>query len=118
MTLTKEQLIAENAKLSEKIGRLVTDTLAERESADGYDRTRRQELSLALGSGYDSKNSYGFSNHEKGEPIVWSWAKIHVELGKVLAAKNYMDFKGNISELEYAVETIKNDLHADHGSSI
>lgn len=82
MKITKDSLLAENATLKATIAEL------EKKIEDGKEvnKTVRQDLSAALGSG--TTREYTYSDPE---PVVWSWSKIFVEVGKLLEKKNYTD---------------------------
>jgi len=67
------------------------------------DQLTRKEFAKAF-SWYKQRKQYDY-----GEPehILPSWESIFVEIGRLKAARDFIDFEGNISELEYAVEDLK-----------
>ena len=90
MKQTKEELIVELAKV--------------RQSHEVWvigDERKRKEFAKAF-------NWYG-------ELRLPSWEEIFVQTGKLLAAKNFYDFEGNLSELECKLENleqkIKKEIH-------
>ena len=40
----------------------------------------------------------------------FTWVEIFVELGKLLSARNFMDFDGNISEIEGKLKDLENKI--------
>lgn len=104
--MTKDELIAENAKLK-----------AQLEDHKASDKQVRESLSLSLGSGYTMKQTYGFSGTEDGDPIVYNWYQIFREVGKLLAARNFMDFEGNVSELECKIEDLGRTVYEFTGTN-
>lgn len=100
MKETKEQLIEKVAKLEVKI-QVYKDN----------DERQRKEFAKAF-SWHKQKDYYGgssYSNREQ-EPILPTWEQIWVNLGTLLAARNFMDFEGNLSELEVKVEGIERNI--------
>ncbi len=96
---TKEQLLVELTKI--------------RQSHAGWvegDERRKKEFAKAF-SWYEKQAMYHYDREIK----LPSWEEIFVEIGKLLAAKNFMDFKGNLSELECKVnnleEKIRKEIH-------
>lgn len=102
--MTKDELAAKVAQQEVLIGDHST-----------ADQCRRKEFAKAFGW-YKSVTSYqGYGHKEPGEPRLPSWEEIFVELGKLLAARNFMDFEGNLSEVECKLEDlerkIKSEIH-------
>ena len=94
MKKTKEELIKELALSEAKVVRL-----------SGIDEDRRREFAKA----FSWRGEPGVFNYGgRGEPILPSWEEIWIELGRLLAAKNFLDFEGNISTLEMKVNDILN----------
>ena len=69
------------------------------------DEARRKEFAKAF-AWFKEKNPFdNYSN--RGDTTTPTWEQIFVKIGNLLAARNFMDFEGNISELEVAVEGMK-----------
>lgn len=95
MKQTKEQLIAEVSKL--------------RQSHEGWvagDERKRKEFAKAF-NWYKIKRNFGFDEREIKTP---SWAEIFVELGKVLAARNFMDCTGDIESIRNGLKDLENKI--------
>ena len=103
MKTTKEQLIAEVAKLRQSHGEWV----------DG-DEQKRKEFAKAF-RWYKQPKPYSGAYNEPPEPVLPSWEQIWVNLGTLLAARNFMDIEGNVSELEMKLqdleEKIRKEIH-------
>ncbi len=100
MKETKEQLLIELTKIRQSNEELVASDLKRRKEfarAFGWNKPKRQ---------YDyAKRQYDYGDAELYyEP---TWVEIFVELGKLLSARNFMDFEGNISELECKLEDLE-----------
>jgi len=93
MKQTKEQMIEEVAKLKHDNERLILQ-----------DQLKRKEFAKAFGW-YTSK-PYGGDK----EVSLPTWEQIFVNLGTLLAAKNFMDYEGNISELECKLEYLEKKI--------
>ena len=98
MKITKENLIIELTKLRQSHEEWVSDDLK-----------RRKEFARAF-KWNKPKRQFDYGDAELYEP---TWIEIFVELGKLLAAKNFMDFEGNVSELEVKLENHIKD-HEKH----
>ena len=100
MKQTKEQLLVELTKVRQS-----------HEDWVSGDLSRRKEFARAFGWN-KPKRQFDYGNAELYEP---SWEEIFIELGKLLSARNFMDFEGNISELECKIEnlerTIRSEIH-------
>ena len=100
MKQTKEQMQEELTKLRQSHADWVSG-----------DETRRKALSKMLGADFKPRNefgsSYGYTNKERE---TLTWPEIYFEIGKITVAKTFLDFDGNISELECAVGDLKMDL--------
>jgi len=59
---------------------------------------------------YKERKQFDYGETEVRLP---SWEEIFVELGKTLAARNFMDFEGNISELECKIEDLENKIRKE-----
>mgnify|MGYP001604636301 CR=1 FL=1 len=95
---TKEQLIEEVANLTHDNERFILQ-----------DQIHRKEFAKAF-SWHKKQKSYLGTYNEPPEPILPSWEQIWVNLGTLLAARNFMDYKGNISELECKLENLENKI--------
>lgn len=94
---TKEELIVELAKANEKIQHL------------GFrDELIRKEFAKAFG--WLERKGFMMINGQDSEPKKVSWEQIFVEIGKLLALRDFRDYEGNISELECTVEDIKKKM--------
>lgn len=94
---TKEELIQDNAQLCSNVAELET-----------RDERRRKDFAQAF-NWHEERNPYG-GHDSRREPRVPSWAEIFIELGKILAARTFMDFEGNISELEVKLERLEKEV--------
>lgn len=94
---TKEELVKEVAVLEAKIERM-------QES----EKNMRKDFARAFGWSI-RKSTFGYSKEEE-EVKVPVWSEIFVEVGKLLAARNFMDLEGNVSELECKVEAVIGDF--------
>jgi hypothetical protein len=95
MTQNKEQLLVELTRIRQT-----------QEEWVAGDLKRRKEFARAFGWN-KAKKQFDYGDVELYEP---SWIEIFVELGKLLSAKNFMDFEGNVSELECKLEDIEKVL--------
>lgn len=94
MKQTKEQLLVEVTKLRQ----------SHEEWVNG-DLKRRKEFARAFGWNKPTK-PYD-TQKELYEP---SWVEIFVEIGKLLSARNFIDYEGNISELECFMSDAKRNF--------
>lgn len=100
MTKTKEELVIENAKLDSAI-----------KSCDEVDQQRRKEFAKDFHWYKDvgvMRMSYNADNREIRIP---SWPEIYVEIGKLLSLRDFRDFEGNVSELEFSVRAMETKLN-------
>ena len=95
---TKESLVIELTKIRQS-----------HEEWIAGDLKRRKEFARAFKWNKPQRQYYDGSA-ELYEP---SWIEIFVELGKLLSAKNFLDFKGNISELECKLENLENTIRKE-----
>ena len=98
MKQSKEQLLIELTKI--------------RESHAGWvegDERKRKEFAKAF-KWHKQPRPYSGGFNEPAEPILPSWEQIWVNLGTLLAARNFMDYEGNISELECKLEDLEKRL--------
>ena len=98
---TREELIVALAK--------IRDSHANWVSAD---ERRRCEFAKSFNWLKEPNSPYRTTDREVISP---SWEQIFVEVGRLLAARNFMDYEGNISELECKLENleekIKKEIH-------
>jgi len=73
------------------------------------DLKRRKEFARAFGWN-KPKKQYEYGEVELYEP---TWVEIFVELGKLLSARNFMDYEGNISELECKLESLEQKIRKE-----
>lgn len=97
--MKKEELLARNGELLSQIENLKKEDLK-----------NRKEFALALGKYKKSRpipitGRAFFSLDDDLEEL--SWAQIFIELGKLLSARNFYDFEGNLSEIESRLEDIE-----------
>ena len=100
MKTTKEELIAKIGELEAKNLLLEGNTETMRIQQETKDKDLRIEFSKALDAPINYDKEYGYSTQKTGTRVTYSWHEIFRELGKVLAARNFMDFDGTLSELE------------------
>ena|SRR3990167_4773118 len=100
---TKEQLTEEVAGLKHENERLLSQ-----------DQINRKEFAKAF-KWHKQPKPYSGAYSEPLEPILPSWEQIWVNLGTLLAARNFYDFEGNVSELESRLgmleEKIRKEIH-------
>src|SRR3990167_8373513 len=95
--ITKENLVEQVAILKYENERFILQ-----------DQSIRKEFALVF-KWFKEKESYGYSS--KGTELdISSWERIFVEVGKLLAAKNFYNFKGNVSEIEVKIEDLEKRL--------
>lgn len=68
----------------------------------------RKDISKILGNYTYKKDPYSRLNEK--ELLVYSWAQIFAEIGKLLAARTFYDLEGNVSECEVAIGQINKSL--------
>ena len=99
MQMNKEQL-------QKKIGELESQN----KEWSANDEQVRKNVSQFLGSIQHKSYSGGIY-----ETKILRWSEIYYELGKQMARKDFMDFEGNVSELECKLEDlekkIKTEIH-------
>ena len=98
MTISKEELILANAELKhENEQYLLKDQLIRKEFAKAFKWNKQPK-------------PYSGAYNEPPEPILPSWEQVWVNLGTLLAARNFMDYEGNISELECKLENLETKI--------
>jgi len=95
MKKTKENLIIELTKIGQSHEEGVTNDLR-----------IRKEFARAF-RWNKPKRQFDYGDAELYEP---TWIEIFVKLGKLLAAKNFMDFEVDISELECKIQDLENKI--------
>ena|SRR3990167_6462148 len=98
MSQTKEELIKENARL-EQINKEFSET----------DTRRRKEFAKAF-SWVKPYNPYDNNIKEFLDP---TWPEIYIQMGKLLATKSFMDFEGNVSQLERKLADVEKNIKKD-----
>lgn len=86
--------------MKQTIQQLEIELAKVRDSHAGWvssDELRRKEFAKAF-NWYQEKNPYTYNQRELKIP---SWTEIFVELGKILAAKDFRNLEGNVSDLEF-----------------
>lgn len=96
--ITKEQLIKENAEMMAKINGLLT-----------LDEVQRIEFAKAFG--WTSKDYYDRAMNQVAKP---SWAQIFVELGRLMANRNFRKYEGNINDLENMVRKLQENAQENN----
>ena len=91
MKQSKEDITIELAKIRDSHAEWVAGDL-----------TRRKEFARAFGWNKPQK-MYDYAK-ELYEP---TWTEIFVELGKLLAGRDFRDYEGNVSELECRIESLE-----------
>lgn len=91
MKQTKEQLIVEVAKLTLSYEKWTAD-----------DERKRKEFATAFA--WWKMDYYDKSK----EPQIPSWEQIWIHVGKLLAAKSFMNFEGKVSEFEMKLQNLEN----------
>lgn len=101
MTISKEELILANAELKHQNEQyLLKDQLIRKEFAKAFKWNKQP-------------NPYSGAYNEPPEPILPSWEQVWVNLGTLLAARNFMDYEGNISELECKLENLETKIRKE-----
>ena len=98
MAQTKESLIIELVKIRQSHEEWVAGDLK-----------RRKEFARAFGWN-KPKRQYDYGDAELYEP---SWTEIFVNLGKLLAFRDFRDFEGNLSSLECKLETLEQKIRKE-----
>lgn len=93
---TREELIIQVARNSDALNNWQTN-----------DEARRKEFAKAFGWA-KKLNTY----YEEGRGMP-TWVEIFVEIGKLLVARSFTDFEGNISELDVRVENIEKKIFSE-----
>ena len=88
--MTKDKLIVQNAQLEQ-----TNKNWAE------ADTQRRLEFAKAFGW-FKKRGMYDYQDEYRTP----TWIEIFVEIGKLLAARTFYNFKGNLSELQCKVESL------------
>jgi hypothetical protein len=72
------------------------------------DEKIRKEFAKAF-NWYSKRGPY--DNYDDTKPRLPSWEEIFVELGKILATRDFRDIEGNVSELEYKLQGVEKRLN-------
>lgn len=55
------------------------------------------------------------TGHFAGDkPMLPTWTQIYIEIGRLLAARSFVDFEGKVSGLEVRVETLERRARDNH----
>lgn len=95
---TKEELAVEIAKL--------------RDSHAGWvsaDERRRKEFAKAFTWYVPNNHSW---NQER-QPLIPTWEQIFVNVGQLLAQRDFRNYEGNISEMELAIGKLQKEIYGD-----
>jgi hypothetical protein len=92
--MTKQAYVELNAKLSKKA-----------EDLAAQDTIIRTEFARAFA--WYEKTLY---HTDTPKPRLPSWQEVFIEVGKLMAARTFYDFDGNIAELEYKAEELARKL--------
>ena len=101
MKQTKEELLIKVAELEHSNEQYLLS-----------DQLKRKEFAKAF-SWHKQRPPYSGGYNEPPEPVLPSWEQIWVNLGTLLAARNFMDYEGNISELECKLENLENKIRKE-----
>lgn len=93
---TNEQLLIETTKLRESHANWVSG-----------DETRRLEFARAFNW---KKPQELYSLREENEPRIPTWVEIFVELGKLLACRDFRDWEGTVSEIECKLNDLESKI--------
>lgn len=96
MKITKEDLLKENAILKSRLEEVVE-----------LEKNRKKDFARAF---YWFERGVYNSNESVRTP---TWGEILIEVGKLIAARTFMDFDGNVSELEVKVEKLEKKVYAE-----
>lgn len=69
------------------------------------DERRRKEFAKAF-SWFKKRGQYDYNSEP--EPSLPTWEQIWVNLGSLLASRNFLDFSGNVRDLQTKVEALEN----------
>jgi len=95
--------------MKETKDKLLVDLTLERKANADFkqdDLTRRKEFARALGW-KKPKKQYDYAELELYEP---TWTEIFVELGKLLSARDFRDFEGNLSEIDMRLVNLEGEI--------
>ena len=67
------------------------------------DRNIRKEFARAF-NWREPAGAFDYNSSKIGEP---SWSQVFVELGKLLASRDFRGFEGNVSDLECRVDNLE-----------
>lgn len=76
------------------------------------DKRIRTEFAKAF-RWYKQPRPYSGGYNEPPEPILPSWEQVWVNLGTLLAARNFMDLEGNVSELEVGLQELREKIRKE-----
>ena len=73
------------------------------------DERRRKEFAKA----FEWRKPQEMYSPRENEPSSPTWEQIFTHVGKLLAARNFYDFEGNISELECKLEDLEKKIRKE-----
>ena len=76
------------------------------------DQLRRKEFAKAF-RWHKEPRPYSGGYNEPAEPILPSWEQVWVNLGTLLAARSFLDFEGNVSELEMSLKELRDQIRKE-----
>lgn len=82
---------------------------SEVEHLTAQDQSVRKEFAKAF-RWHKLLKPYSGGYNEPAEPILPSWAQVWVNLGTLLAVRDFRDYEGNISALELEIEELKRKI--------
>ena len=100
MTLSEKNktLVEENTVLKDTVEKLQTN-----------DQLRRKDFARAF---HWTKPQGTYFNGES-VPTLQSWESIFVELGKLLACRDFRDIEGNVSEIECKLQDLETKIRKE-----
>ena len=96
--ITKETLLKENILLKER-----------NENLNEFQTKQLKELARAFNWKVSGRYDQ-FSEPRFSEPRIPTWGEVFVEIGKLIAIRDFRNFEGNISELMVQIEDMQNNI--------
>lgn len=103
--ITKEELISQNATLTETCKSVMETSAKIKTSLDSIDKERRTEFAKAFG--WKKESPFGRVTEDWYLP---TWEEIFVHIGKLLEPNNYEILKNKIDELTDRVFQLENPV--------
>jgi hypothetical protein len=92
---TREELVIALAVANESVKKAVEQSESTTRKWEISDENRREEFAKSFGWSKDNSR-FGYSERTSKTP---TWPEIFVEVGKLLACKDFRNLEGNVSEL-------------------